>query len=163
MRQARLGIAGPRADEKGIPRHARYEPSNTTCPISRRMDKSCCWGGDLSAVLRRKVAVVGGRVCRVPGFAQIADHLTHNSPFLPFFGEVVCTLGGTSLMRVTRAGDAPIRCFSCHHDLKSPGQRISQGTKVQLQCPTAARFKADAPWPQRKQRVEHQTVRWPDI
>ena len=22
----RLGIAGPRADEKGIPRHARYEP-----------------------------------------------------------------------------------------------------------------------------------------
>ena len=32
---------------------------------------------------------------RLPGFAQIADHLTHNSPFLPFFGEVVCTLGGT--------------------------------------------------------------------
>ena len=65
---------------------------------------------------RGKVAVVGGRVCRVSGFAQIADHLTHNSPFLPFFCEVVCTLGGTSLMRVTRAGDAPIRCFSCHHD-----------------------------------------------
>ena len=33
---------------------------------------------------------------RVPGFAQIADHLTHNSPFLPFFGEVVCTLGGVA-------------------------------------------------------------------
>ena len=89
----RLGIAGPRADEKGIPRHARCEPSDTTCPISRRMDTSCCWGGDLSAVRRGKVTVVGGRVCRVPGFAQIADHLTHNSPFLPFFGEVVCTLG----------------------------------------------------------------------
>ena len=68
-------------------------PSDTTCPISRRMDTSCCWGGDLSVVLRGKVAVVGGRVCRVPGFAQIADHLTQNSPFLPFFGEVVCTLG----------------------------------------------------------------------
>ena len=40
-----------------------------------------------------KFGVVGGRVCRVPGFAQIADHLTQNSPFLPFFGEVVCTLG----------------------------------------------------------------------
>ena len=49
----------------------------------------------MSAVWRGKVAVVGGCVCRVPGFAQIADHLTHNSPFLPFFGEVVCTLGGT--------------------------------------------------------------------
>ena len=60
-----------------------------------RLDKSCCWGGDLSAVRRGKVAVVGGGVCLVPGFAQIADHLTHNSPFLPFFGEVVCTLGGT--------------------------------------------------------------------
>ena len=93
MRQPRLGIVGPRADEKGIPRRARYEPSNTTCPISRRMDTSCCWGGDLSAVWRGKVAVVGGRVCCVPAFAQIADHLTHNSPFLPFFGEVVCTLG----------------------------------------------------------------------
>ena len=33
---------------------------------------------------------------RVPGFAQIADHLTHNSPFLPFFGEVVCTVGGAA-------------------------------------------------------------------
>ena len=53
---------------------------------------------------------------RLPGFAQIEDHLTHNSPFVPFFGEVVCTLGGTSLMRVTRAGDAPIRRSSCHHD-----------------------------------------------
>ena len=112
----RLGIAGPRADEKGVPRHARCEPSNTTCPISRRMDTSCCWGGDLSAVLRGKVAVVGGRVCRVPGFAQIADHLTQNSPFLPFFGEVVCTLGGMLLMSAARAGDASIRCFSCHHD-----------------------------------------------
>ena len=70
-------------------------PSDTTCPISRRMDISCCWGGDLSVVRRGKVAVVGGRVCLFPGFAQIADHLTHNSPFLPFFGEVVCTLGGT--------------------------------------------------------------------
>ena len=60
------------------------------------MDTSRCWGGDLSAVLRGKVAVVGGRVCRVPGFAQIADHLTQNSPFLPFFGEVVCTLGGAA-------------------------------------------------------------------
>ena len=59
------------------------------------MDTSCCWGGDLSAVWRGKVAVVGGRVCRVSGFAQIADHLTHNSPFLLFFGEVGCTLGGT--------------------------------------------------------------------
>ena len=76
----------------------------------------CCWGGDLSAVLRGKVAVVGGRVCRVPGFAQIADHLTQNSPFLPFFGEVVCTLGGMLLMSAARAGDASIRCFSCHHD-----------------------------------------------
>ena len=80
------------------------------------MDISCCWGGDFAAVWRGKVTVVGGRVCLVPGFAQIADHLTHNSPFLPFFGEVVCTLGGTSLMRVTRAGDAPIRRSSCHHD-----------------------------------------------
>ena len=67
--------------------------SNTICHITRRLDTSCCWGGDLSAVRRGKVAVVGGGVCLVPGFAQIADHLTHNSPFLPFFGEVVCTLG----------------------------------------------------------------------
>ena len=70
----------------------------------------------MSAVLRGKVAVVGGRVCRVPGFAQIADRLTQNSPFLPFFGEVVCTLGGMLLMSAARAGDASIRCFSCHHD-----------------------------------------------
>jgi len=35
----------------------------------------------------------GAQGLRVPGFAQIADHLTQNSPFLPFFGEVVCTLG----------------------------------------------------------------------
>lgn len=73
----------------------------------------------MSAVRRGKVAVVGGRVCRVPEFAQIADHLTHNSPFLPFFGEVVCTLSGT--MRVTRVGDAPIRRFSCHHDPNHSG------------------------------------------
>ena len=80
------------------------------------MDISRCWGGDFAAVLRGKVAVVGGRVCLFPGFAQIADHLTHNSPFLPFFGEVVCTLGGMLLMSAARAGDALIRRFSCHHD-----------------------------------------------
>ena len=57
------------------------------------MDTLCCWCGDFAAVRCGKVTVVGGRVCRVPGFAQIADHLTQNSPFLPFFGEVVCTLG----------------------------------------------------------------------
>ena len=72
------------------------------------MDTLCCWCGDFAAVRCGKVTVVGGRVCRVPGFAQIADHLTQNSPFLPFFGEVVCTLSGTLLMRVTRAGDASI-------------------------------------------------------
>ena len=80
------------------------------------MDISCCWGGDLSAVLRGKVTVVGGRVCRVPGFAQIADHLTQNSPFCRFSARWSALWAARSLMRVTRAGDAPIRCFSCHHD-----------------------------------------------
>ena len=28
-------------------------------------------------------------------FAQNADHLAHNTPFSPFFAEVVCTLGAT--------------------------------------------------------------------
>ena len=48
--------------------------------------------------------------------AQNADHFTHNSPFSPFFGEVVYVLGATPVrqpvgrgelhyMRVRHAGD----------------------------------------------------------
>ena len=32
-----------------------------------RMDRSCCWKGDFSALLRGKVTILVGRVCLVPG------------------------------------------------------------------------------------------------
>ena len=83
----------------------------------------------------------GAQGRRVPGFAQIADHLTQNSLFLPFFGEVVCTLGGTSLVSAARAGDAPIRRSSCHYNPKPPRSRVAQGARVQLQYQTTARSK----------------------
>ena len=31
-----------------------------------RMDRSCCWKGDFSALLRGKVTILGGPVCLVP-------------------------------------------------------------------------------------------------
>ena len=55
----------------------------------------------LVVVLRLKGE--GLAVLRVPGFAQIADRVTHNRPFPPFFAEVVCTLGGMPIESATLA------------------------------------------------------------
>ena len=48
------------------------------------MDTSCCWGGDLSAVRRGKVAVVGGGVCRVPvnGASRACVWLPHDPSWI---------------------------------------------------------------------------------
>ncbi len=107
------------------------------CPMLLVMDKSCCWGGDLSAVRRWKVAVVGGRL---PAWiCPVADH-SPNSPFLPFFGEV-CTLGGTLPYESHCADDASIRRF---HATTTPADT---GYHMRSQ-PSAQRWsKADAPWP----------------
>ena len=38
------------------------------------MDKSCCWKGDFSALLRGKVTIVVGRVCLVPANIGVIGH-----------------------------------------------------------------------------------------
>lgn len=84
----------------------------------------------------------GAQGRRVPGFAQIADHLTQNSTFSPFFGEVVCTLGGTSLMRVTRADDVPIRRSSCHHNSQTTQTPGSTGHESAAPVPNGGQVQS---------------------